>query len=154
MKKSRKTEKLLLDEIFKSAKKLEKIQQDINIGHLIALIRFQLKISQHSLAKKSKVPQATISKIETGIINPNILTLNKIFNALSCKLILSAVPYENLDIIRHKQARKKAEKKINYLLGTMALEQQSPDSKFIQELINEEEKKILESNKNDLWKEE
>jgi len=153
MKKPKKSEKLLLKEIFRSAKNLQRIQGEIAIGQLISLIRFQLRISQRLLAKKSKVPQSTISRIEAGALNPTILTLDKIFNALSCKLIFSAFPYENLETIRKRQARKKAEKKINYLIGTMALEKQKPDQKLIKELIEEEEKKLLNSKSDDLWEE-
>jgi transcriptional regulator with XRE-family HTH domain len=153
MRKTSKSEKLLLNDIFQTAKKLQKTQQDISIGQLISLIRSQLRISQRFLAKRSKVPQSTISKIESGILHPNIMTLHKILSAISCKLILSAFPMENLDIILRKQAHKKAEKKINYLVGTMALEQQQPDKKLIQELIQEEEEKILRSNNSNLWEE-
>lgn len=153
MKKSKKSEKLLLMEIFQSAKKLKKAQQDISIGQLISLIRHQLRISQRVLAKKSKIFQSTISRIESGVLKPNILTLHKIFDALSCNLVISALPYKDLETIRKKQARKKAEKKINYLLGTMALEKQKPDQKLIKELIEEEEKKLLYSDKDDLWEE-
>jgi transcriptional regulator with XRE-family HTH domain len=153
MKNSKKSEKLLLNEIFQSAKNLEKTQQDISIGQLISLIRLQLRMSQRSLAKRSKVPQSTISRIESGILNPNIMTLNKIFQALCCKLLFSALPYDDLETIRKEQAHKKAEKKINYLLGTMALENQQPDQKLIQELIEDEEQKIFQSNSSNLWEE-
>lgn len=145
-----KSEKLLLREIFQSTKNLQKKQRGIAIGNIIALIRSQLRMSQRSLAKRAKVPQSSISKIESGILNPNIATLNKIFNALSCKLILSAYPYEDLELLRKQQIRNVAEKKINYLIGTMAMEKQKPDTKLIQELIKEEENKLQSGNFN-IW---
>ena len=149
----KKSEKLLLMDIFISTRKLQKTQGEIQIGQLIFLIRQQLTMSQHFLAKKAKVPQSTISRIEAGRLRPNLRTLDKIFNALFCRLLISAVPYEDLQIVRQKQARKKAEQKVNYLLGTMALEKQKPDPRFARELIEEEEKKLLQANSKKLWEE-
>lgn len=147
----RKSEKLLLLEIFKASKNLQKIQQNISVGQLMALIRRQLNMSQRVLAKKSKIYQSTISRIESGALSPNIDTLNRLFEALSCNLIISVSPYENFDKIKIKQAYKQAEKKVNYLLGTMALEKQKPDQEFIREQIEEEKNKLL--NSKDLWDE-
>ncbi len=147
----RKSEKLLLLEIFKASKTLQKVQQNISVGQLLALIRRQLNMSQRVLAKKSKVYQSTISRIESGALSPNIDTLNKLFEALSCSIIISAIPYEDLEKIKIKQAYKQAEKKVNYLLGTMALEKQKPDQKFIDEQIKEEKNKLI--NSKDLWNE-
>ncbi|MFA6119314.1 MAG: helix-turn-helix domain-containing protein [Parachlamydiales bacterium] len=147
----RKSEKLLLLEIFKASKNLQKVQQEIFVGQLIALIRKQLNMSQRVLAKKSKVYQSTISRIESRALSPNIDTLNKLFKALSCSLIVSAIPFENLEKIKIKQAYKQAKKKVSYLLGTMALEKQKPDQKFIDEQIEVEKNKLI--NSKDLWDE-
>ena len=147
----RKSEKLFLLEIFKSSKNLQKIQQDISVGDLLTLIRRQLGMSQRILARKSKVYQSTISRIESGVLSPNIDTLNKLFEALSCSLIITANPHENFEKIKIKQAYKQAKRKVNYLLGTMALEEQRPDQKFIKEQIEEEKNKLL--NSKDLWDE-
>ncbi len=68
----RKSEKLLLLEIFKASKNLQRVQQNISVGQLIALIRRQLNKSQRVLAKKSKVYQSTIYIIEFGSLCPNI----------------------------------------------------------------------------------
>jgi transcriptional regulator with XRE-family HTH domain len=146
----KKSEKLLLREIFRSTKNLQKKQRALSIGNIMTLIRSQLRMSQRALAKKAKVPQSSISKIESGILNPNIATLHKIFNALSCNLILSVYPHDDLELIQKRQIRSVAEKKINYLIGTMALEKQKPDAKLIQELIKEEENKLQASNYN-IW---
>ena len=151
MKKPKKSEKLFLQEIFSCIRSLNKIQRGISIGKLLFLIRVQLGISQRLLAKRAKVLQATISRIESGHLEPNITTLHKIFDALSCDLFITACPRENLDIIRQKQARVKAEKKIRYLQGTMALEKQEPDQKMLVELIEEEEKRLLNSPGFELW---
>lgn len=151
MKKPKTSEKILLDEIFGLARSLASTQRGMHIGHLLSLIRNQLGISQSLLAAKAKVPQSTISRIESGKLIPNISTLDKIFNSITCDILITIVPRENLDNIRKTQARKKANKKIEYIQATMALEKQEPDSKLLQELINEEEKKLLNSSSYELW---
>ncbi|OGN61262.1 MAG: hypothetical protein A3F40_02915 [Chlamydiae bacterium RIFCSPHIGHO2_12_FULL_27_8] len=147
----RKSEKLLLFEIFKITKNLQKIQLGISFGKLILLIRNQLRMSQRALAKRSKVYQSTISRIESGALNPNTDTLIKLFEALFCNLVISACPNEDFEKIKIKQAYRQAEKKVKYLLGTMALEEQKPDADFIREQIEEEKNKLLYSK--DLWDE-
>lgn len=153
MKKPKNSEKLLLMEIFKSAKKAYGIQHSISIGQLISLIRLQLKMSQRILAKRAKIPQSTISRIESKQFDPNIFTLRKIFEALSCKLVITAFSYVDLETILRKQAHKKAEKEIRYLEGTMALEKQQPNQKLLNELLKEKEKKLLDSDGRKLWEE-
>jgi len=147
----RKSEKLFLLDIFKSSKNLQKVQQNISIGDLIGLIRRQLGMPQRVLARKSKIYQSTISRIESGVLNPNIDTLNKLFEALSCSLIITANPHEDFEKIKLKQAYKQAKRKVNYLLGIMALEEQKPDQKFIEAQIEEEKNKLL--NSKELWNE-
>lgn len=154
MKKPKKSEKLLLEEISISAKNLMKHQRGLEVGSLIALIRSQLRMSQRSLAKRAEVPQSTISRIESGNLQPNISTLQKIMNAIGCDLLITAVPKIDLETIRRNQAMAKAEKKIRYLRGTMSLEKQEPDQKLLKELLDDEVKVLLESPGSKLWEDE
>lgn len=154
MKKPKKSEKLLLDEISIAAKSLLNCQRGLEIGPLIHLIRNQLRMSQSVLSRRAKLPQATISRIESGRLQPNISTLRKIMDALACDLLISAVPRLDLEIVKKNQAKAKAEKKIRYLRGTMSLEKQEPDRKFLNELIEDEVKDLLEKSGSKLWDEE
>jgi len=151
MKRQKKSEKLFFEKIANSAKKLLTCQQGLEIGSLIALIRAQLGMSQRSLSKRAKVTQSNISKIESGRLQPNISTLKNILNSLECNLVISAFPREDLENIRKKQAKKQAENRIQYLKGTMSLEKQTPDSKLLKELINDEVIKLLHSSSSQLW---
>lgn len=154
MKKPKKTEKLLLEDISIAAKVLLTQQRGLEIGQMIALIRNQLRMSQRALAKRAGVPQATISKIESIRLQPNIATLHKILNALECDLLVTAVPRMDFETIRRNQALAKAEKKIRYVRGTMSLEKQEPDQKLLKELLEDELKNLLESSSSKLWDEE
>lgn len=154
MKKPKKSEKLLLDNIVKSAHDLQQQQRGLEIGQLIALIRGQLGMSQRALAKRAKIPQSTVSKVESGALKPNVATLQKILNSIDCDLLITPVQRNNPDETRKKQALKKARKKVQYLRGTMSLEKQEPNQELLKELIDEEVKNLLDSMTSKLWDEE
>lgn len=147
----KKSEKLFLDKVFFYSEKLKNVQNKISIGELLVLIRRQLGISQRLLAKKAKVLQSTISRIESNKVDANIETLKKIFDAISCDLVISVSPKFKLDTIKEKQAMKRAIHNIKYTRGTMAMEKQEPDEKFIVELIKEEAKRLLNSSSSEIW---
>lgn len=125
----------------------------LKIGALIKSIRIQLGMSQKALAKRAKVPQSTISRIEQEERDANLSTLNKILGAISCNLVIVPLLEDSIDHIRRKQARKMAEKHVRYLKGTMNLENQQPDSSFIAELIKQEEERFMQGPNAKLWDE-
>ena len=149
--KNKKSEKILLEKIDKSAKSLQEEQRGLEIGQLITLIRGQLGMSQRALAKRASTPQSSISKIELGHLKPNIKTVEKILDALDCDLLITAIPRGNIESIREKQALKKAMQKIQYLKGTMSLEDQEPREELLKELLKEEVKSLLISSGKKLW---
>ncbi len=154
MKKAKKSEKLLLEQIADSARVVRESQRGLSIGRLIGLIRSQLSISQRAVAKRASVPQATLSKIESGRQQPTIVTLSKILNALECDLLITAIPRSSLEDIRRYQAEKKAKMRMDYLKGTMSLEKQMPDQRLIAEMFTEEVKRLLDSSSSELWEDE
>lgn len=83
-------------------------------------------MSQRTLAKRASVPQSTISKIDTGRLNPSVSTLAKVLQALECDLAISLVPKGRIEDILKNQAEKKARENVEYLEGTMSLEKQTP----------------------------
>lgn len=147
------SEKLLLEEIMQAAQKARIATRGLTIGALIKSVRSQLGMSQKALAQRSGVPQATISRIEQQKRDANLATLNKILAAISCNLVIIPLLQDSIEAIRRKQARKMAEKQIHYLKGTMNLESQQPDAKFIEELIKQEEERLLQGPKAKLWDE-
>lgn len=153
MRKTSKSEKLILDEIVDAAHKLKISSRGLCVGEIIAMIRNQLGMSQKVLARIAKVPQSTISRIEGSKREPNLSTIEKILKALSCEVIIVPLLMEPIDVIRRKQARRVAENNARYLRGTMSLEEQEPDKKLIEELIKEEEEELLRSPGNKLWQE-
>ena len=58
-------------------------------AHAVAAARAAAGISQKQLAALSGIDQSDISKIERGIANPSVATLDRIANALGGQLMIS-----------------------------------------------------------------
>jgi transcriptional regulator with XRE-family HTH domain len=147
------SERILLKEVMQASEKMRVVIRGLAIGTLIKFIRTQLGMSQKALAKRARVPQSTVSRIEQGRRDTSLSTLHKILAAISCELIIAPLLQDSIDAIRRKQARKIAEKQVRYLKGTMNLEDQQPDSQFIEELLREEEERLLQGPNAKLWEE-
>ena len=59
-----------------------------NFGAPVSAARKSRGVSQASLAEKTGIDQSDISKIERGIANPSVKTLQRIANALDCDLVI------------------------------------------------------------------
>ena len=153
MKNPKKSEKLFLERVLRASLELKHCQRELGIGEMIVLIRGQLKMSQRVLAMKANVPQSTISKIESGVVQPNVATLCNILEAMECDLLVSVVPRKNLECILKDQAMLKAKEKVQYLQGTMSLEEQNVDQDLLEELIEDEVKKLMDSSSQEIWEE-
>ena len=71
--------------------KVVEIKKDIYHGasaYAVMEARAKADITQKRLAELSGIDQADISKIERGIANPSVLTLERIARALGGKLII------------------------------------------------------------------
>jgi transcriptional regulator with XRE-family HTH domain len=110
-------------------------------------------MSQQCLARRAGVPQSTVSRLESGRIEPNLQTVSKILQAMACDFVIAPLLQESVELLRRKQARKLAEKHVGYLRGTMSLEKQKPDAKFIETLLKQEEEKLLRGPNAQLWME-
>lgn len=148
------SEQLLIEEIAKEGAKASQTARGLSPGTLIKMIRKQIGMPQEVLALKAKVPQSTISRIEKGRGDPSLATLRNILQALQCDLVILPILREPVSTIRRRQARKIAEAKVRYLLGTMHLEEQEPDKKFTDALLQQEEEKLLKGSNSTLWKED
>lgn len=148
------SEQILIEEIAQEGAKASQAARGLSPGALIRMIRKQIGMPQEVLAQRAKVPQSTISRIEKEQVDPSLATLRSILKALECDLVVLPVLRESIGVIRRKQARKKAEVKVQYLMGTMHLEQQEPDKKFMDALLKQEEEKLLKGPNSSLWKED
>lgn len=67
----------------------EKPAAFVLVGNVVAAARARKGISQKELSERSGIDQSDISKIERGIANPSVNTLNRIAQALDAKLQIS-----------------------------------------------------------------
>lgn len=67
------------------------IQEDIK--NLILTARTEANITQKQLASLTGLPQANISRIETGQTLPNIITLKKIADGLGKRLVIDFIDF-------------------------------------------------------------
>ncbi len=148
------SEQLLIEEIAKEGTRASQALRGLPPGTLIKMIRKQIGMPQKVLSRKAKVPQSTISRIEKGQGDAKLTTLKNILQALQCDLVILPILQEPISTIRRRQARKKAAAKVQYLLGTMHLEDQEPDKMFTDALLQQEEEKLLKGPNSTLWKED
>lgn len=69
-----------------------KVTPEIQLKMFIHDTRKALNISQRELSKMSGVNQSNLSKIENGIINPSIATIEKVAACLGHKVELRFIP--------------------------------------------------------------
>lgn len=144
-------EKKFIDKILQESKKLppELLVQEPRV--LFKVLRKRLRMNQKQLAKRSKISQSHIAKIEAGKLSPSFDTLQKLALGLGCKLALVLVSETPPDLIICKQALLAARKKVGYVAGTMALEQQRPLEKVLNEMILVEQQKLLNVETSEIW---
>lgn len=62
---------------------------NIMVGNAVSSARAKKAISQKELSELTGIDQSDISKIERGVANPSIITLERIARALDAKLTIS-----------------------------------------------------------------
>ena len=145
------TQKKLLSTIERHCHALPEELKKLPISSLIRLLRKRLHMTQENLAQKAKVPQSFIAKIEAGREKPKLQTLEKIFSALFCEYVVIPLPICSFDEIVQKQALKAAKARLEYVMGTMSLEEQLPKKEMTNELLRAEQERLLQSGSSEIW---
>ena len=65
------------------------LEPEYQIAAMIIKARLEQSLTQQQLAEKAGLGQASLSRIETGKVSPDIVTLQKIAGAVGKKLVLS-----------------------------------------------------------------
>jgi transcriptional regulator with XRE-family HTH domain len=55
---------------------------------LLRALRATLRMSQAQLARRCGVPQAHIARVESGVLDPRLSTLRRLFDAMFCDLVV------------------------------------------------------------------
>lgn len=124
---------------------------DFSHGHWIRILRTYLRMTQAELAKRSNTSQPHLAGIESGRIDPQVNTLRRIYQGLSCDLIVEPRPQKPLDALLRGRARRIALKRLKQAMGTMALENQAPDKEVFRQLLEKRTDEILSDRRERLW---
>lgn len=68
-------------------------------GQWVRTLRVALYMTQRQLAGRARVSQGNLALIERGRLEPQLATLRKIFNALSCDLLVLPIPRKRVSAI-------------------------------------------------------
>ena len=96
--------------------------------------------------------QSHLANIEAGKIDPQVGTLRRIFQAMSCQLVIRPDPIKPIEEVLRRRARVVALKRLKQTMGTMALEKQAPEAELFKELLEKRTNEILSDKKERLWR--
>lgn len=120
-------------------------------GDWIRILRDSLRMTQAELASRAKITQPHLASIESGKTDPQISTLRRIFDAMSCDLVLEPRPRKAIKEVLRGRARSVALKRLKQSMGTMALEHQAPEADAFKQLLEKRTDEILTDRREKLW---
>lgn len=118
----------------------------------IRILRESLRMTQAELASRAKITQPHLAGIESGKTDPQISTLKRIFEAMSCDLVLEPRPRKPLKEVLRGRARSVALQRLKQSMGTMALEHQAPEVEVFRQLLEKHTDEILTDRREKLWR--
>src|SRR5579872_7586044 len=145
------SEKEFIDKVLESGRMLSIEITGHRPGVLVRAMRKRLRMNQRQLAKRIGLPQSYIAKIESGAKKPTLDTLEKVLRGLYCSYAFVLIPETDIDELIRKQARLMAQKRVRYVAGTMALEEQLPKEQDLKEMIEEETNRLIDSKTSKIW---
>jgi predicted DNA-binding mobile mystery protein A len=121
-------------------------------GDWIRILRESLRMTQAELAGRAKITQPHLAGIESGKTDPQIGTLKRIFEAMSCDLVLEPRPRKPIKEVLRGRARSLALQRLKQSMGTMALEHQAPEAEVFKQLLEKHTDEILTDRREKLWR--
>ena len=121
-------------------------------GDWIRIVRNSLRMTQDELARRASVNKANLVDIEKGKTDPRVGTLKKIFDSMSCDLLVEPRPRQSLTEMLRTKARSIALERLKQSMGTMALENQAPDRDVFEVLLEKRTNEILNDRREHLWR--
>ena len=121
-------------------------------GDWIRILRETLRMTQAELAGRAKITQPHLAGIESGKTDPQVSTLRRIFDAMSCDLVLEPRPRTPIKEVLRGRARSVALKRLKQSMGTMAVEHQAPEADVFKQLLEKHTDEILTDRREKLWR--
>jgi predicted DNA-binding mobile mystery protein A len=147
-------------------KKLKRAQIDRQIKSLISTmkgwteiadwvdeIREALCMSKVQLANRMGLDKQAYYQIEKSLKKGaiSVSSLKKISQALNCRLLITLVPENSLDVILQKQAHQVAARLVAAVSHTMALEKQRPSTAYIKKQVDELTEELILTSDKRIW---
>ncbi|MEC4675219.1 MAG: helix-turn-helix domain-containing protein [Nitrospirota bacterium] len=114
-------------------------------------LRVALRMTQTDLAQRAQVTQPHLAAIESGKVDPQFKTLRRIFDALSCDITITPRPKADIQEVLRDQARRIARKRLQMVVGTMAMEGQVADAEVFEQVLEKRVDDILNDPGERLW---
>jgi len=118
--------------------KLKQLSEALRVGRAVPIeklgqrlrdIREALGMTQKQLAKRIKISQPLLSRIEEKADNCTLKTIIKVARALECDFLGVIVAQNSLEEMIKRQAEKKAKNILKRTYTNMAMEEQQPGKK-------------------------
>jgi len=122
-------------------------------GGWIKAIRNALGMSASNLADRVKISQPAVTQFEKKESDGGISlsSLRKLAAGLECELVYAFIPHTGLDEMVKKQARKHAERMIEDVARSMALEKQDISEDEKERQVRELTRSLLDKSIRDFW---
>jgi len=114
-------------------------------GDWIRILRDRLRMTQNELAKRAHITQPNLAAIESGKVDPQVGTLQRIYKGLWCDLNIEPRLQKPLEEILRGRAGAVALNRLKHTMGTMALEDQAPDKETFRRLLEKRTDDLLRS---------
>ena len=124
-----------------------------NIGQRLRDIREALGMTQKQLAKKIKVSQPLLSRIEDNAGSCALKTVARVARALECDFLGALVSKDTLEARIKKQAEMKAKSMVKRAFASMAMEQQAPENKAYEYQLKKLTAELAADPGPELWEE-
>lgn len=69
----------------------------MNASTLLRTARSQSGLSQRELGRRAKTPQATVSRVERGVVSPTVDTLERLLRQCGAELTVAVRPGDGVD---------------------------------------------------------
>jgi predicted DNA-binding mobile mystery protein A len=121
----------------------------------VRAVREALGLNGRQMAERMKIARSQLSQIEDaearGVVS--IRTLRRAADALGCDLVYALVPRDGrtLESLVHERARKVAERRVDRVAVTMALEDQAVSRDFRKREVDRIAAELVRTMSKDLW---
>ena len=128
---------------------------NMDIGLQVRQVRETLGMTQVQLAKRVGMRQSVIAEIESGKRRDlRQSTIQRLSTGLMCHYVSALAPEKNLQDLMDERSEKLARNMVFMNAGSAALEQQLPNKKFLEEMVQKTKQDILKNYRSALWDQE